>query len=143
MLSGGMMAAVGQVAIPIPFVGAAIGGMIGYTLSSMFYQSALEASRSAKLSSEQLLKIRTIEEAARERIAHEQEQLEAFVSREIPQLRLETQFLLSSLANADHQDSEALSKSINHYAGLLGKSLQFHSVNEFETFMSSDDPFIF
>jgi|TARA_R110000851_G_scaffold68733_11_gene154266 hypothetical protein len=143
MLSSGMMAAVGQVAIPIPFVGAAIGGMIGYTLSSMFYQSALEASRGAKLSSEQLLQIRTIEEAARERIAHEQQQLEAFVSREIPQLRLETQFLLSSLANADHQDSEALSKSINHYAGLLGKSLQFQSMNEFETFMTSDDPLIF
>lgn len=143
MLASGMMAAVGQVVIPIPFLGAAIGGMIGYTLSSIFYQSALEASRGAQLSSEQLLQIRAIEAAARERIALEQEQLEAFVSREIPQLQLETQFLLSALSNIDTQDSDALSKSINHYAQLLGQSLQFQSVNEFETFMSSDDPLIF
>lgn len=138
MLASGMMAAVGQVAIPIPFVGAAIGGMVGYTLSSMFYQSALEAARGAKLSREQLLQIRAIEEAARERIALEQEQLEAFVSREIPQLRLETQNFLSSLSNVDIKNSDELSKSVNHYAELLGKSLQFQSLNEFESFMLSD-----
>lgn len=143
MLASGMMAVVGQVAIPIPFVGAAVGGMIGYTLSSIFYQSALEASRGAKLSSEQLLQIRAIEEAARERIALEQAQLEAFVNREIPQLRLETQNLLSSLSNVDLKNSDELSKSVNHYAELLGKSLQFQSVNEFETFMSSDTPLTF
>ena len=143
MLASGMMATVGQVAIPIPFVGAAIGGMIGYTLSSMFYQSALEAARDAKLSREQLLQIRAIEEAARERIALEHEQLEAFVSREIPQLRLETQNLLSSLSKVDIKNSDKLAENINHYAELLGKSLQFQSLNEFETFMSSDDTLIF
>lgn len=143
MLTSGMMAAVGQVAIPIPFVGAAIGGMIGYTLSSMFYQSALEAARDAKLSREQLVQIRAIETAARERIALEQEQLEAFVSREIPQLRLETQNLLSSLSKVDIKNSDKLAKNINHYAELLGKSLQLQSLNEFETFMSSDDTLIF
>ncbi|SNY97917.1 hypothetical protein [Halomonas sp. hl-4] len=139
MLASGMMAAAGQVAIPIPFLGAAVGGMIGYTISSMFYQSALDAARGAKISSEQLLKIRSIEAAARERIALEQEQLEKFISREIPQLQLETKDFLSALSEVDCKDTNALSESINHYAELLGKSLQFNSIDEFETFMSSDN----
>ena len=52
MLSSGMMAALGQLAIPIPFVGAAIGGMIGYSLSTLFYQSALDAATAAETSRE-------------------------------------------------------------------------------------------
>lgn len=43
LISSSAMATIGQIAIPIPVVGAVIGGMIGYTLSSMFYNEALSA----------------------------------------------------------------------------------------------------
>lgn len=142
MLSSGMMAAVGQLAIPVPFVGAAIGGMIGYTLSSMFYQVALDAARGARLSRQQLMRVQAIEAAARDRIALEQAQLDAFVSREIPQLRQETQDLLAALNSANSQDADTLASSINHYATLLGKSLQFQNLMEFDDFMSSDTPLV-
>lgn len=142
MLSSGMMAAVGQLAIPVPFVGAAIGGMIGYTLSSMFYQVALDAARGAKLSRQQLMRVQAIEAAARNRIALEQAQLNAFVNREIPQLRQETQDLLAALYGANSQDADALASSINHYTTLLGKKLQFQNLMEFDDFMSSDTPLV-
>ncbi len=125
MLSSGMMAAAGQLAIPVPFVGAAIGGMIGYTLSSMFYQSALDAARGAKLSRQQLTRVRAIESAARDRIAAEQAQLNAFVACEIPQLHQETENLLAALNNANSQNAGTLADSINHYATLLGKTYSF------------------
>ncbi|MBY6031115.1 hypothetical protein KUV41_17285 [Halomonas sp. DP8Y7-1] len=140
MLSSGMMAAVGQAAIPIPFVGAAIGGLIGYTLSSMFYQSALDAAHGAQISREQILKVREIEAAARESIAFEKEQFEGFVSREAPQLRLETQKILSMLGSYELQSLDTVLDSINHYAELLGKTLQFKSLDEFDSFMSTDNP---
>lgn len=142
MLSSGMMAALGQLAIPVPFVGAAIGGMIGYTLSSMFYQSALDAARGAELSREHLARVRVIEAAARERINLEQAQLDDFVRREIPQLQLETQQLLDIVSRADSGDVDALAASINQYATLLGKQLQFQTMSEFDDFMSSDSPLV-
>lgn len=139
MLSSGMMAAVGQLAIPIPFVGAAIGGMIGYTLSSMFYNCALDAARGAELSREQLVRVRAIETAARDRIAIEQVQLDNFVSREIPQLQSETRNLLLIINSIDNGNMDTFSASINQYATLLGKNLQFQTMTEFDDFMKSDD----
>ncbi len=142
MLSSSMMAALGQLAIPIPFVGAAVGGMIGYTLSSMFYQSALDAACGAELSREHLARVRVIEAAARERINIEQAQLDDFVRREIPQLQLETQQLLAIVSGTNSCDAEALAASINHYATLLGNKLQFQTMSEFDDFMSSDSPLV-
>lgn len=140
MLSGSMMAALGQLAIPIPFVGAAIGGMIGYTLSSLFYQSALDAARGVEASREVLERTRAIESAARARIAEEQAALDDFFCREIPELRQETQRLFAIVACADIGNADALASAINRYASLLGKQLQFESINEFDDFMDSDEP---
>lgn len=140
MLSSGMMAALGQLAIPIPFVGAAIGGMIGYTLSSFFYQSALDAARDVELSRQQLERFRAIEAAARERLAAEQAELDAFTSREIPQLRQETERLFAIVGNTTPGNTDDLATAINEYATLLGKKLQFQNLAEFDDFMDSDAP---
>jgi hypothetical protein len=139
MLSSAMMAALGQIAIPVPFVGAAVGGMIGYTLSSFFYQSALVAARDVELSREQLTRVRLIEIAARERIAEEQAALESFTSRELPQLREETELLYSAVRSVNSSADE-LAAAINNFATLLGKKLQFQTLSEFDDFMSSDQP---
>ena len=140
MLSSSMMAALGQLAIPIPFVGAAIAGMIGYTLSSLFYQSALDAARGVELSSRQLARTRAIEAAARDRIAEEQALLDDFTRREIPQLRQETEHLFSIVNSAGNSSADVLAAAINQYATLLGKQLQFQSMEEFDEFMNSDSP---
>ena len=139
MLSASMMAALGQLAIPVPFVGAAIGGMIGYTLSSLFYQSALNAALGAELSRQQLERIRSIEAAARARIAEEQAALDAFTRQEIPQLRRETQQLFALVNASSNCGVDTLTAAINQYAGLLGKQLQFHSLQDFDKFMESDE----
>lgn len=140
MLSSGMMAALGQLAIPVPFVGAAIGGMIGYTLSSFFYQSTLDAARGVELSRQQLERIQAIETAARERLAAEQAELDAFTSRELPQLRQETERLFAIVDNANPGNADELTTAINEYATLLGKKLQFQNLAEFDDFMDSDAP---
>jgi hypothetical protein len=142
MLASSMMAAVGQVVIPIPFVGAAIGGMVGYTLSSLFYQSALEATRGAELSSLQLERTRSIQAAARERIAFEQAALDDFTRREMPQLRRETERLFAKINTVGDAGADDLASSINHFATLLGKNLLFQSRQEFDDFMDTGGPLV-
>lgn len=139
MLSASMMAALGQLAIPVPFVGAAIGGMIGYTLSSLFYQSALDAARGAEQSQKLLARTQAIEAAARARIAEERAALDAFFSREIPELRQETQRLFAAVDDCAGK-AGALAQAINAYAALLGKRLPFQSLADFDAFMRSDQP---
>lgn len=141
MLSSSMMAALGQIAIPIPVVGAVIGGMIGYTLSSMFYQAALDAARGAVMSRERLERVRAIEEEARAQIAIQQAQLDEFTFREIPQLRKDSEHLFNVISHAScSMDDFAF--AINNFATLLGKNMQFQTMSEFEDFMNSDAPFI-
>lgn len=139
MLSSGMMAALGQVAIPLPFVGAAIGGMIGYTLSSFFYQSALEAAQGVATSSALLARTSAIQQAARRRLEEEQTAFDNFMRREIPQLQEATHQLFNSLQNNLH-NPDTFASAINQYATLLGKNLEFQSIEEFDDFMNSGRP---
>lgn len=139
MLSAGMMSAIGQIVIPIPFIGAAIGGMIGYTISSFFYQSTLDAARGVELSREKLERIKAIEEAARARIAEEQEILDAFTRLEVPQLCAETKNLFLAVSNGSNSIDE-MANAISEYATLMGKTLQFQTMTEFDIFMNSDKP---
>lgn len=140
MLASGMMAALGQVLIPIPFVGAAIGGMIGYTLATMFYQAAREASLDASRSLERLQRCRAIEASARERMDQERAALDAFMRVEMPQLVQQTQELFLSIDVIGTGSTDAMAAAINDYARLLGKELQFSSIAEFDDFMASDAP---
>jgi len=140
MLSSGMMAALGQLAIPVPFLGAAIGGMIGYSLSSLFYQSALDTARAVEASRENLDRVRAIEAAARASIAEQQNALDTFLRQEIPQLRQETLQLLTVVESPNALDIDAFSAVISRYASLLAKELQLRSQAEFDDFMASDQP---
>ncbi|MET0267279.1 MAG: hypothetical protein ABW202_16905 [Duganella sp.] len=138
MLASGMMAGLGQLAIPVPFVGAAIGGMVGYTLSAIFYQSALDAARGAAISRENLQRVRAIESAARARIAVEQTALDAFIRAEATDLLHQTQDLFSAIDRSENGNTDTLIVAINQYATLLGKQLQFNSQAQFDDFMMSD-----
>lgn len=139
MLSGAMMAAVGQVAIPIPVVGAAIGGMIGHAMSSLFYQSALEAAQGVEFSAQNLIRIRQIEQAARQQILIEQKQFDVFLAKEIPELLRQKQKLEVLLAAEKIVNINDFAIAMNEFAEFLGQKLQFRNMDEFEIFMSSSD----
>lgn len=140
MLSAGMMAALGQIAIPIPFVGAAIGGTVGYTLSSLFYHAALDAGSQADAAHARLSQAKEFETAARKRIALERAELESFMQQEFPELERETQQLFTLVENHESLGLDAFAAAINQYAELLGVQLEFKSLVEFDAFMASDQP---
>lgn len=140
MLSASMYAALGQIAIPIPFVGAAIGGMIGYSLSSFFYQSTLAATRQADSAKAELIRVREIEFAAREEITRQRDALDDFMRKEFPELLQETEQLFIAIDTHSMGDTDAFAAAINSYAELLGAQLRFKSQMEFDCFMDSDEP---
>ncbi len=57
MLSSAMFSAIGQVAIPIPVVGAIIGGMVGYALSSASYDILMKSLNDAKMAREERVRV--------------------------------------------------------------------------------------
>lgn len=139
MLSGAMMASIGQMAVPIPVVGAAIGGMIGYAMSALFYQSALDAARGAEHSAQILKRTQAIEKAARERLATEQAQFDAFLASELPELGKKTKALNMLLDSSAAVSADEMTAAINGFAELLGQKLQFQNMQDFEEFMLSSD----
>lgn len=138
MLSTAMMAALGQVVIPVPVLGAVIGGMIGTTLSSFFYQSTLQTRRDVELSRLDLERVQIVEQAARAEIARQREALRTFMSNELAQLSDETTCLFTALDSAEGVDE--LAQAVNVYAELLGARLPLCSVAELDRLMLSDKP---
>ena len=57
MVASTMGASVGQVLIPVPIVGGLIGGMVGYAMSSAYYNSLVTALNEAKVAHEERLRI--------------------------------------------------------------------------------------
>jgi hypothetical protein len=141
MLSSSMMAALGQIAIPIPFVGAAIGGMVGYTVSTLFYQTALDASRQVGISRANYHRVQALCEAAHLEVLKQQQKLNEFMETEFAEFEIETKQLFKIIDN-HNADPNTFASAINHYAQLLGAQLEFKSMAEFENFMLTDKPLI-
>lgn len=143
LLASGMFAAIGQVAIPIPVVGAAIGSMIGYTLSSMLYQDALGAFKEAHEAHENYLAVREYCEAARAHLdAYRLEFRERFTAW-LDEGRAE---IADSIARMDAAvltgRIDDFAESANSLAMLMGKTLQFVDRNQFDVFMASEDALV-
>jgi len=113
--------------------------MVGYTLSSMFYQSAVEASKGVEQSRKSLERVREIAASAHAQLAQERIALEAFYADEMPQLLEETRGLIRAV-DAGNESADELAAAVNRFAELLGKELPYASQQEFDSFMASDMP---
>ncbi|MDR2091994.1 MAG: hypothetical protein LBP58_01550 [Azoarcus sp.] len=144
LLSSGMMATVGQIAIPIPIVGGVIGGMIGCTLSAMFYRESLNAFKEAKAAHADYLRIKAQCEEARAQMEHYQAELQALFDAKISNLRATLDDLFGAMDSAAQTgEIDAFCATANRFGEVLGHKLQFVTMREFEDFMASDESFVF
>ncbi len=139
-----MFATAMQIAVPIPAVGAMLGGMIGYTLNSLFYQETMTALKEAQI--------------ARERRIEIEKQCEEMIQ-EIKQYRKEMNELLekyfSEYLSFFNQNYENMQKALQddnvdkficaniELIQKQGKKLQFCNFDEFKKFQNSNDLFEF
>ncbi len=139
--------AVGQIAIPIPIIGAAVETMVEYLVGNMLHQSGLISLGEAP-----------IVKAAKARRKH----IEAMCISLIPKIRQEREILEQTI-NQYFKDREkifsqafktmdiALAEfdpdkfvsALENINNQFGKTLQFKTFEEFDKFMESDEPFEF
>ena len=142
MLSAAMFAGYGQLMIPIPVVGAAVGSMIGYALSGALYGKLKESLTSAKLAHEERLRVeRECEEAVKE-IRKFRAEMEALISEYLTShiTAFHSAFGIMNEALAVG-DADGFISGANMITQKLGGNVQFRNMREFDSLMDSDEAF--
>lgn len=119
-----------------PGVGTVIGGMIGYTVSGIFYKEAVKALNSKNISKERR---EVIEKFCNEAISKMQEYKFYLIS-ENNKILEDRDLIITELEQAIYSDdSVLLGKTINNLGASYGYKLQFESFEEFDNFMNDDN----
>jgi len=138
MLSSAMFATVGQALIPIPIVGGMIGGMVGYAMSSAYYNDLVNALKGAKLAHEERL---LVEEECRQAVIAIREyqlEIELVINN---YLREHRQVFSEALADMEAafitDDVDGFIKSSNRITEQLGGTPLFTTKKDFDVLMSN------
>jgi len=143
MLASGLGTMVGQVAIPIPIVGGVIGGMVGYTLSSMLYQSSLDALKAAEQAHEQYLHTKAVCEQAQASMEAYRCQFAHLFEEYLAEGRAAFADCLAAMDDAVAMgDADGFARSANALGEFIGHSLRFATVRDFNDFMATDEPLV-
>jgi len=142
MVSSAMFATVGQMAIPIPLVGAAIGSMIGYALSSASYGALVSSLQDARIARERRIQI---EKECKEQIKLLQQyraEMEKYIETYLSDLRSSFTDALTTIKRACLTvDCDGFVEGCNKITEKLGQKVQFRNRQEFDNFMNSDEAF--
>ena len=140
MLASGMGVMSGQIAIPVPIVGGLIGGIIGYTLSSMIYADALAAFKDAKKTHQEYLRVKTLCEEARVSMEAYRARFQQLFAEWLSDGRAEIDKCLRDMdATIVEGRIDDFAYSANALAACMGKTLQFATKQEFDKFMETDE----
>jgi two-component sensor histidine kinase len=139
ILASSAGATLGQIIIPIPIVGAVVGGMVGYSLSAFFYTESLTAFKEAKEAKENYHRIKNECEAAREALNQYRREMESAFNSEFGEFKSQMQKGLAVTHAAILQgDMDNFCQHANRIGALIGSALQFESFEEFDEFMKTD-----
>lgn len=138
-ISSALFAAVGQAAIPIPVVGAIIGSMAGYALSSACYKSLTDALKDAKLAREERIRIEKEcgEAVAMINVFHKE--MNEHIQRYLSDHKQTFNDALNQLSIANGtNDVDLFIASANKVTNKLGGKTSFNSFDEFDALMNTE-----
>lgn len=141
MLSASMFSVVGQIAIPIPVVGAMVGSMVGYTISNHFYAAYMDAAAACREAEAQYALTRQGCEAARVAAIAYRLELERIITAQLQIAAKQATCLAGLLRDTHAVSADEFAARVNRFAHELGRSLRFETQAEFDAFMASDEPF--
>lgn len=138
MLAAGWGAAAGT--LLLPGIGTAVGGMLGYTVSSILYKSAMETFAEENLSLERREKIAVIADAALGAMERQRLELNDLIDRFFSHRKqvFDAGFVLLELST-ERNDLELFTRGLNGISVEMGFSLQFKHFDEFDAFMKDPD----
>lgn len=138
-LSAAMFATAGQILIPVPVVGAMIGSMVGYALSSACYKELLGALKEAKLAHEERLRIEKECEEAIKMIVQFREEMNEAIEKYLKDMR---EIFSAELEKGEKaiwkDDIDAFISAANNMSVKLGRKPQFNTFKEFDAFMGTE-----
>jgi len=141
LAASSMGAAIGQVLLPVPVVGALVGSMVGYSMSSIFYQQTLYALKEERLSKARRANIEYYCESAIKYMDKYEAYLKnVFRSRAIKDNKTIRLFFQEFEQAIQKNDIEMFTASVCDLALHFGHVLQFQTLEEFNWFMLSDEP---
>ena len=136
MVASAFFSAIGQAAIPIPFVGAAIGGMIGYALSSASYQLLVTSLKEEKLAKEERARIERECEEHINLIRGYRAEMESIIGEYLQQY---ADMFHSSFDNMkialNMGDVDGFISSASQITEAFGKEALFNNFDEFDSIM--------
>lgn len=141
MLSASAFTIVGQAAIPIPVLGAMIGGMVGYMLTNSFYTSFFDVLKNAQLAREERIIIEMKCAAAMEVSKQYQQYIQNLFDTKLSHFKQDSHHLFALIENPNISDDDFCS-AINQFAETFGKKLSINNRAELDCVMLSDKPLI-
>lgn len=142
LTNSALFAAATQAIIPIPVVGAMIGGILGYTLNSMFYQGVMDSLKEAKIQRIERMRIEAECEFLLSEILNYRKEMEEIIERYFSEY---LGFFNESFNGLDRalglNDANGVILAANEITRKLGSKTQFETFAEFKTFMSSEEKF--
>ena len=141
MIASAYFAALGQIVIPIPVVGALVGGMVGYALNGALYRYVTNALNGAKLAREERIRIEAECAEAIKMIRENRATMEAAISEYLADHTAVFQAAFDDIKTAlDLGDIDGFIAGANAITCKLGGKPQFNTFSEFDTFMQGSEP---
>jgi hypothetical protein len=142
MLASAMFAVVGQAAIPIPVVGGMVGGMIGYALSSVFYNELTAALKAENFSYERRLRVEAECKEAEFMIREYRKEMEQLVSNYLTDHITLFHSSFDRIKEALYLgDIDGFISGVNRITEGLGRQPQFDTFHEFNKLMGGPETF--
>ena len=136
-------AMIGQLAIPIPVIGAMLGSMIGGMLGSMAFKVLSYQLQAEKLARERRIRIEKECKEAIHMIEKYRQELNELVDKYMAEHRKVFDEALGNMdAALQMKDTDGFILAANRITTQLGGEVQFQSKEEFDALMKSDDPLI-
>ena len=135
-------ATAGQALIPIPVVGAVVGGLAGYALTAGCLASLMEARESARLAHEERLRVEAECNQAIAAIRSYRAEMNRYTTLYFTQQRDLFNASFAQMKKALMLDDvDGFIDGVNHITRGLGGDVEFNTLDEFETRMDDDTPF--
>ena len=140
MATMGYSMVVGQTLIPIPIVGGAIGAMVGSMLTSSYYHKLVDSLKRKELEHQERKRVIAECEAAKEQIKAFRIELERYLEKYLQEYRAYFDEILSSLElSYELGDADGVIAGANDIIRKLDGNVQYNTVEEFKSFLDSDD----
>lgn len=138
----GYSMAVGQALIPIPIVGAAIGALVGSTLTGEYYHHFINDLERRNLEHEERMRIISQCRIASEQTKAYRDELELYLESYFQDYQNCFDEVISSMRfSYQCGDADSVIRNANVITKKLGGTIQYESVKDYKKFLDSDEMF--